>query len=241
MAKDLVKLFVDESRDDDMLAVSECEKARSAVDDYDPARTAPRAGPAVLEEPALVLNSAWVPIDTTTVRHALSLVVNEAARVVEPESYRLHDFVSWIDVPIDDDAPHVRTVALAVRAPEIIVLVRYDRVPAKHVPFTRRNLYRRDRFRCQYCRKRFPMHDLTIDHVVPRSRGGPSTWENCVVACLDCNVRKGDRVPNVAGMPLERPPRRPQWSPCLDIRTQNRKPSWERFVGPKYWSLDIDS
>ncbi|MCA9319323.1 MAG: HNH endonuclease, partial [Planctomycetes bacterium] len=135
--------------------------------------------------------------------------------------------------------PRVRGVGVVIRAPEVIVLARYDRLPRKQVPFTRRNLYKRDEHRCQYCGLRQPLDQLSIDHVVPRSRGGPSTWENCVLACLRCNVRKGDRPPQAVGMSLLRHPEKPEWSPCLGVHQGKRKTSWRKFVPDRYWAMEI--
>ena len=192
-----------------------------------------------LSEPALVLNRSWVPINTTTVRHAITLVVKEAALVIEPETYQLHTFESWAELE-SDGAPCIRSVHSSIRVPEIIVLTQYDRIPRKEVPFTRRNLYRRDDHRCQYCGQRKAGDALSIDHVIPRSKGGSTSWENCVLACVKCNIRKGDHLPWEHDMKPMRPPRRPEWSPCLGIRRVKRKPSWKRFVSCKHWAMDID-
>ncbi len=192
----------------------------------------------VLDEPTLVLNRSWLPINTITVRQALVMVVKGSASVIEPETYQLHDFESWRShAPTNGDA-RVHGVGYAIRLPEIVVLARYDRSPRQQVPFTRKNLYRRDEHRCQYCGTRKPLNELSIDHVVPRSRGGGSSWENCVLACLPCNVRKGDRRPSDVGMRLLRAPRRPNWSPCLGIHEGKRKPSWRKFVNERLWTTD---
>ena len=196
-------------------------------------------GCSVLDEPTLVLNRSWVPINTVTVRQALCLVIKGSASIVQPETYEIHPFESWCGVaPVNGDR-RIHGVGLVVRAPEVIVLARYNRVPQQRVPFTRRNLYKRDEQCCQYCGLRKPLDELSIDHVVPRSRGGPSSWENCVLACLRCNVRKGDRRLRDAGMSLKRRPWRPKWSPCLGVHRGNRKVSWRRFVSEGDWGRDF--
>ena len=107
-------------------------------------------------------------------------------------------------------------------------------------PFSRRNLYRRDGNRCQYCGKRLPTSELSIDHVVPRARGGRTTWENCVLACIPCNVRKGSRELREVGMNLLRPATRPKWSPCLTVNVGRRRASWEKFVSEQYWNVALE-
>jgi 5-methylcytosine-specific restriction endonuclease McrA len=105
--------------------------------------------------------------------------------------------------------------------------------------FSRRNIFRRDRYTCQYCGEQRALRDLTIDHVVPRSREGRSTWENCVVACVSCNSRKANRLPAEAGMRLNREPRRPSWMASIDISRPERQESWNRFLSRAYWDVEL--
>ncbi|MEW6744708.1 MAG: HNH endonuclease [Planctomycetota bacterium] len=184
----------------------------------------------MLHEATLVLNRNWVPIDVTTVRHALVLVYQDVARVVNPEDYSTHDFSSWVALEIDAAVPCVRTVSLRVPLPEVIVLSFYAGYPHKSAAFTRRNLLKRDNYSCQYCGAEPGVDKLTIDHVLPRSRGGISSWENCVVACPTCNKRKGGCTPEEAGLRLRRRPFRPVWSPRLVLGRTRQKASWEKFV-----------
>jgi 5-methylcytosine-specific restriction endonuclease McrA len=113
-------------------------------------------------------------------------------------------------------------------------------MPRRTVPFSRRNLYRRDGFRCQYCGRKRNTADLSIDHVVPRSRGGRTTWENCVLSCIPCNVRKGNRPAVEAGMALVKAPLRPAWTPYLLVSTAHRRASWAQFVSDQYWNVELD-
>ena len=131
----------------------------------------------MLDRPTLVLNRSWVAISTTTVRSALAMVYKGVACAIQTETYETHDFESWADLSVMADQPGIRTVKRSVRVPEVILLLRHNRVPRQSVPFSRRNLYRRDRHRCQYCGDRHPTTELSIDHVVPRSRGGRTLWE----------------------------------------------------------------
>jgi 5-methylcytosine-specific restriction endonuclease McrA len=195
---------------------------------------------AMLNDPTLVLNRSWVAISTTTVRQAMTLVCRGAARVIHPVTCQVHDFKSWTDLKVAANEPHIRTVHLKIRIPEVIVLTHNDCMPRRTVPFSRRNLYRRDHSRCQYCGRRRSTADLSIDHVVPRSRGGRTTWENCVLSCIPCNVRKGNRPPAEAGMALVKHPIRPTWTPYLAIATAHRRASWAQFVSDQYWNAELD-
>jgi 5-methylcytosine-specific restriction endonuclease McrA len=182
----------------------------------------------VLGEPTLVLNRSWMAITTTTVRRALALLFQETAHVVCPRTYEVHDFASWASLEVNGD-PFIRTVRSRVRMPEVIVLRSYDALPSRTVAFSRKNLYRRDSFTCQYCGKRPGAEDLTIDHVTPRSRGGRTSWENCVLACVECNKQKANRPPEEAGMRLVRHPTAPQWSWDVELGP-SRRDSWEGFL-----------
>lgn len=194
---------------------------------------------AVLEMPALVLNRGWVPIRTTSVRDAFCLMVRGAALAVEPESYRTHDFKSWAEIRATEHEPHVRTVSLRLRVPEVIVLSVYNKVPDRDVVFSRRNLFKRDRNRCQYCGARPGTPELTIDHIVPRSRGGTSTWTNCVLACVPCNARKADRTAGEAGLILRSSPSKPSWKPHFTIRVGEFRQAWKDFLSEAYWNVEL--
>src|SRR2546423_2941722 len=104
----------------------------------------------------------------------------------------------------------------------------------------RRNIFARDNNQCQFCGKKFPTSELSLDHVVPRSQGGGSTWENIVCACVACNVKKGGRTPREAGMHLIRKPEKPKRSPMLNLKLTNRKyQSWKTFLDKPYWNVEL--
>ena len=194
----------------------------------------------VLSQPTLVLNRSWVAIDTTSVLGALRLLFKGSAVAVRPDNYEVHGFESWADLAVEPDEPHIRTARLRIRVPEVIALTRYNKVPRRSVTFTRRNLFQRDKRRCQYCGARPGTAELTIDHVLPRSRGGTSTWCNCVLACIACNRRKSDRTPVEAGMRLRATPVMPKWRPTLDVAVAQMRQSWQKFVSDKYWDTTLE-
>ncbi len=184
----------------------------------------------MLDRATLVLNRSWRPVHVTTVRRALCMVFRDAARIVCPQSLSVFTFEEWLAQPLAQDAPAIRSPSVRIAAPEVVLLARYDRVPCHEAPFTRRNLFLRDDFTCQYCGRHCASDHLSIDHVLPRSRGGATNWENCVLACVSCNARKADRTLKEAGLHLLRAPVRPRWSPYLNVRPNQRMESWTRFT-----------
>jgi len=192
-----------------------------------------------LERPTLVLNRNWQPVNVATVARALVLLWNESARVVDPDDYRTYTWADWSQLRVRDGDPFIQAIRMRLRAPEVIVLSQYDRLPSAAVSFSRRNLFKRDHWTCQYCGLQPGVDELTIDHVVPRSQGGTSTWENCVLACVTCNKRKADRTPREAGLKLHRAPVRPQWKPMY-ARHSVRIESWSKFVSEAYWNVKLE-
>ena len=182
-----------------------------------------------LERPTLVLNRNWQPIHVTTVVRALVMLWNDIARVVEPDEYRLFTWEEWAELEPDPDAPCIRSARARLRVPEVVCLARYDRLPSSAVTFSRRNVAKRDHHTCQYCGAQPGWDRITVDHVVPRSQGGVSSWTNCVAACEPCNARKADRTPEQAGLHLRRHPARPEWKP-LYAAHGSAIASWSKFL-----------
>jgi len=192
---------------------------------------------------SLVLNRSYLPVHVTTVRRAFSLLYRGVARAVD-ENYRTFDFADWTTVSaLDSEA--VGLVSGLVRVPRVILLVSFDRVPRREVRFSRHNIFMRDGSACQYCGERKSRSELNLDHVIPRSRGGMTTWENIVCACLECNRLKGGRTPEEAGMRLRRKPRRPAWTPFVArtlAGTCYRE--WRPFLGGldgAYWNVELEA
>jgi 5-methylcytosine-specific restriction endonuclease McrA len=194
----------------------------------------------VLEHPTLVLNRNWQPVNVATVARALVLLWNESARVVDPADYRLYTWADWSELRPDEGERFIQAVRLRLRVPEVIVLAEYDRLPTAAVSFSRRNVFKRDHWACQYCGCQSGGEELTIDHVIPRSQGGTSTWENCVLACIGCNKRKADRTPHQAGMRLRKVPVRPTWKPIY-ARDSVRIESWSKFISETYWNERLEA
>ena len=148
---------------------------------------------------ALLLNSTFIPLRIVSWKKAMILMSLRKVEVVEEYDKEIH------------------TVSLSIRLPSVIRLLKFVRPRELEIRFTRYNLYLRDQGQCQYCGRRFNRRDLTYDHVIPRARGGLGSWENMVTCCRPCNLRKGGRTPQEAGMSLIRAPKRPKWLPPLDV------------------------
>src|SRR5574342_129270 len=144
----------------------------------------------MLETGVLVLNRVYQPVHVTSVRRALCLLYQGVAKAID-EQFQLFDFESWSELSAAASQDVIRTVTRRIRIPRVIVLVAYEHLPKARVRFSRFNIYARDDSTCQYCGLRLPRSELNLDHVVPRSRGGSTTWENVVCSCVACNLRKG--------------------------------------------------
>ena len=142
-----------------------------------------------LHKPVLVLNSSYEPINICAVRRALVLILKGVAYPEEFSANLLH------------------SARAVMKLPSVIRLLEYRRIPHQTRALSRKNILMRDRYTCQYCQKVLPSGELTLDHVMPRSRAGETTWENLVACCHRCNNRKGNRTPEEAGMRLVRAPR----------------------------------
>jgi 5-methylcytosine-specific restriction endonuclease McrA len=124
-----------------------------------------------------------------------------------------------------------------------VVLQAYDRMPRTQVRFSRQNVYLRDGFTCQYCNKVFQRAQLNLDHVVPRSQGGRTSWENVVCSCVRCNLNKGGRTPAQAGLRLAKEPKRPSWSSLSPNMGKIPYKEWVPFVDPvtaSYWNAELE-
>ncbi len=201
-----------------------------------------------LDSSVLVLNKYYMAVHVIPVRRAFCLLFKDLAEVITTADghYQSHDFQSWREVSEarskfrDPDDDYIRTIHFEIQVPRIVRLLTYDRVPRNKIKFNRRNIFARDGNRCQYCGKKFPTGELSLDHVMPRSRGGGMSWENIVCACVRCNVRKGGRTPAEAGMKLIKTPVKPKTSPTLSLKLAHRKyQSWKTFLNEAYWTVEL--
>ena len=197
----------------------------------------------ILQSDVLVLNRHFQPIQLTSVRRAVTQLYEGVARAVDAE-YRTFDFESWIELSARAAAGEcIRTPRLRLLVPRVITLVTYELMPRTRVRFSRMNIFARDASTCQYCGRRLPRTELNLDHVVPRSRGGSTSWENVVCSCVPCNLHKGGRTPQEAAMRLLRLPARPRWTPLL--RAPLRKATyreWQPFLSladASYWNVEL--
>jgi 5-methylcytosine-specific restriction endonuclease McrA len=163
----------------------------------------------------LVLNASYEPLNVVSVRRAVVLLLKDKAQLVEAAESVL------------------RSERLAVPEPVVIRLVAYVRIPHRwNLPVSRRGVLARDGYTCQYCGAQPGKSNLTVDHVVPRSRGGQKTWENLVAACGPCNRRKGGRLVSEAGMHLLSKPVRPRYVALAFIEGSRRNAVWQKYLGP---------
>jgi 5-methylcytosine-specific restriction endonuclease McrA len=191
----------------------------------------------------LVLNKSFLPVHVTTVRRAFCLLYAGIAKAVNSQ-YETFDYDSWSRITIERNDETIGLVDRVIKVPRVILLIAYDRVPKRRVRFSRYNIFARDRSTCQYCGRRYPRNELNLDHVIPRSQGGISNWENVVCSCHDCNRKKGGKTPFQAKMRLVAPPKRPAWTPPLNISLQEiMRQEWAPFldfmVNVSYWNVEL--
>ena len=206
--------------------------------------SAPSVMSSYLNHQVLVLNRLWQAVNVCSAKRALTLLFQGHAQVVfgaDDGSFQTFDFREWHDFSLQE--PHsesIHTISFKIRVPRVILLVLFDRVPKKEVKFTRHNIFERDQNTCQYCGAIFDRKDLNLDHVIPRHRGGPTSWENIVCSCIPCNTQKANRTPQEAGMQLIRKPKRPKWRPFIQVSFGLSCPdSWRHFVDIAYWNVEI--
>ena len=174
-------------------------------------------------EQTLLLNATYEPLKVVHWQKAITLLCQGKVEIVSTYDRE------------------VRSVSVTFRLPSVIRLLRYIRIKRRidYVPFSRANIYARDRHHCQYCGHLFPTSDLTFDHVTPVAQGGRKDWENIVTCCVTCNRRKGGRTPKEAGMHLQSHPRRPDSAPAVrfTIGLRNAPEGWRDYL---YWNVELD-
>lgn len=161
----------------------------------------------------LVLNATYEPLSVVSVRRAVVLLLKEKAEIIEAAEAELH-------------SEHI-----TMRMPLVIRLVYFVRIPYRvSLPVTRRAVLARDHYTCQYCGRRPTRKDLTVDHILPRSRGGRTIWENVVAACQWCNGRKGSRTPEEASIKLLSTPARPRYVAMAMVESADARQAWDKYM-----------
>ena len=195
----------------------------------------------MLDSHVLILNRVYQPVHVTSVRRAFGLLTQGVARAID-EQYRLYQFEDWAALSTESH-DRIATVSRAIRVPRVLVLSAYDHLPRVKVRFSRLNVYARDKDTCQYCAKQLPRAELNLDHVVPRAQGGRTSWENVVCSCVPCNLKKGGRTPEQAGLRLLNRPTRPRWTPFFrGALRKNTYREWLPFLtlaDASYWNVEL--
>lgn len=183
----------------------------------------------------LVLNRNWQAIHVKTPAEAFCMMASGAARGLDVQGDDAIVPVAWdewLALPVREQDRAIGTPRGVVRCPTVIVSANYARVPMRRPGLNRRGIWERDGGRCQYTGRLLAPHEGNIDHVVPRSRGGKTSWDNCVLAHREINSRKADRLPQEAGLRLLAPPRPPKALPATAlIRNTHGVRDWEFFLG----------
>jgi len=191
----------------------------------------------VLNSHTLVLNKSWVAIGTTTVKEAVILLSRNSAKILATGTYLTYTWDEWLEEApeMTEVKSYIRTPNLAIPAPEVIILSNYDEIFRTTVKFSTKAVFRRDNYTCAYCGKRKKVEDLSIDHIIPRSRKGGTNWFNCVTSCFSCNNKKGSQTAVEANMKLHFKPRVPKWSPVIHVKNDSRPESWKKLVKDEQW------
>lgn len=185
----------------------------------------------------LVLNRVWQPVNVVGAKRAFSILFQDHAQVIDPNQgdFQIYNGEQWIEHCINQpprpDQAVMNTVKMALQIPKVLLLRSYDRVPVQEVKFSRQSVFERDGYRCQYSGRIYPPKMLNIDHVIPKDRGGRTTWENVVTSSIHCNTLKANRLPHEAGLKLIRKPAKPRTRPFISslLGTQYDK-SWSYFL-----------
>ena len=174
----------------------------------------------VIMEHVLLLNITYEPLRIIDWKRAITMLCLGKVEVIEEYGRDIH------------------SVSFTIRLPSVVRLLRMVKRPKTPVKFSRQNIYARDRYKCQYCGDRFSSEDLTYDHVIPKSRGGKTEWKNIVTCCIECNRKKGGRIPSEASMRLIRKPKRPTWVPAIRITIGFREipQTWRDYL---YWNVEL--
>jgi hypothetical protein len=214
----------------------------------------------VLDYHVLKLNKNWLPISSENLPKTMKRLISGKAKVLDTETWQMYAFIDWMKKSIKEGDRYIRTTSGLIKIPEIIIMNNYSGDPGrnKKVIYNRRNIYRRDNGYCQYCAKKVKSDDWEIDHVLPKSRGGKSSFDNVVLCCTKCNRKKANRTPSEAGMLLVRfvkidgqivkenydKPKIPKWNALFAVRPKKIRKSWKVFlkdlISELYWDVELE-
>ena len=219
----------------------------------------------MISSKVLVLNKNWTAVGVATLQRCIALLHSQyedgtpKAHVITPPpkgEYEMWTWEKWAELKPGDGENGIVASSKIYRTPEVILLSRYDSVPIQKVNFCRRVLWKRDNYCCQYCGVKPNCDECTLDHILPRSRGGETSWYNCVLACYQCNSQKADKEPHEAFKPKDKE-RAKLWrgpSP-MKLMRQPIKPefsifrgnkikvldTWKHWIDKLYWDIPLDN
>lgn len=180
--------------------------------------------------PVLVLNKVWIPIRVITVKRSLKLLFADKVSVVFPDDYSVYNWGKWVLIKTREEENGILATIGKIKIPEVILLLKYDKVYYKRPKLTKRNIYIRDKYHCQYSGKQVSLKESDIDHVIPRSKGGKNSWDNMVVCSKEINRIKGNRTPKEAGLQLLKVPEKPIYKNLMIDPRLKIPESWGKFV-----------
>lgn len=186
-----------------------------------------------LDKSVLILNKNWIPINTTSVKHSFALMYVDNAKglIIDNGNFISLDWNSWASLELRESDEIIKTVNGRIKIPNIIVLNNNDKIPRQTIKFTQKSLWERDNFTCQYTGKKLTKLTGNIDHVIPKSHGGKTCWENCVLAHKDINSKKANKTPEQAGLKLLKIPSKPRIMPVSFYIKRNKEiKDWNLFL-----------
>jgi 5-methylcytosine-specific restriction endonuclease McrA len=199
----------------------------------------------IADKKVLVLNRSWMAIGILPLERAIVKVASTykdgtpKAKIIDcVENFQPYTWEDWTKLTPKDNEEFLRSVHANFRIPEVIQYTRFDKNPSRKIPYNRKTIFLRDNYTCQYCNKMKSSNELSLDHVIPRCQGGLSTWENVVVACVDCNSKKAGRTPKEANLKLLREPKKPKQ---LLFYSEFKIKSWSNFLNVSYWNSELEN
>jgi 5-methylcytosine-specific restriction endonuclease McrA len=182
----------------------------------------------------LVLNRNWQAIDVKSPADALSMMYTDNATgldILGKDHMIPYRWKDWVNLPFDSECDYIKTINGGIKIPKIIVLCKFDKVPIKRPKFSSTGIWNRDNGICQYTGRKLSKNEGNVDHVIPKSRGGRSNWDNCVLSHKDINAKKANRTPEEAGLKLLKKPTTPKHLPIsFYIKNKHNIPEWDMFL-----------